>query len=198
MSKNKWLILGRSKNKLDEKADRLKKKNLYFETKFGKSYSQKLYRSIVNWTRWTKNEGLTLPETKDVFEYLDKDFNEKQFENQELIKIKDVGFSSNIVWFDAFTKASLNEKLYIRAMLGNGEKLSQDARIKLSTIHTIKGDEEINVIVILDNTNKIRKSVENNPEKQDEEHRVWYVAITRAKQNLYLLNAKVERKGYRL
>ena len=83
-------------------------------------------------------------------------------------------------------------------MLGNGEKLSQDARIKLSTIHTIKGDEEINVIVILDNTNKIRKSVENNPEKQDEEHRVWYVAITRAKQNLYLLNAKIERKGYRL
>ena len=44
--------------------------------------------------------------------------------------------------------------------------------LKLSTIHTIKGDEEINVIVILDNTNKIRKSVENNPEKQDEEHRV--------------------------
>ena len=63
---------------------------------------------------------------------------------------------------------------------------------------TIKGDEEINVIVILDNTNKIRKSIESNPEKQDEEHRVWYVAITRAKQNLYLLKAKIERRGYRL
>jgi len=198
LSEDKWLILGRSKNKLDEIAKKLRTKSLYFETKFGKSYNQKLYRNIVNWTRWTKNEGLTLPETKDVFEYLDKDFNEKQFENQELIKIKDVGFSSDVVWFDAFTKASLNEKLYIRAMLGNGEKLSQDARIKLSTIHTIKGDEEINVIVILDNTNKIRKSVENNPEKQDEEHRVWYVAVTRAKQNLYLLKAKIERRGYRL
>ena len=59
LSKDKWLILGRSKNKLEEMADRLKKKNLYFETKFGKSYNQKLYRNIVNWTRWTKNEGLT-------------------------------------------------------------------------------------------------------------------------------------------
>ncbi len=34
--------------------------------------------------------------------------------------------------------------------------------------------------------------------KEDEEHRVWYVAVTRAKNNLYKLKAKMERKGYKL
>ena len=41
LSEDKWLILGRSKNKLDEIAKKLRTKSLYFETKFGKSYNQK-------------------------------------------------------------------------------------------------------------------------------------------------------------
>ena len=35
-------------------------------------------------------------------------------------------------------------------------------------------------------------------EKRDEEHRVWYVGATRAKNNLYLMRAKKERHGYQL
>ena len=34
--------------------------------------------------------------------------------------------------------------------------------------------------------------------KSDEEHRVWYVGATRAKNNLYLMRAKKERHGYQL
>jgi superfamily I DNA/RNA helicase len=50
----------------------------------------------------------------------------------------------------------------------------------------------------LDNARKIRQSVENNIDKADEEHRVWYVGSTRAKENLYLLKPKKERYGYSL
>ena len=35
-------------------------------------------------------------------------------------------------------------------------------------------------------------------DKADEEHRVWYVGTTRAKNNLYKLKAKIARKGYAL
>ena len=34
--------------------------------------------------------------------------------------------------------------------------------------------------------------------KRDEEHRVWYVGVTRSKRNLYLMRAKIERYGYNL
>ena len=101
-----------------------------------------------------------------------------------------------MVWFDIFTQADSHEKLYIRTMLGDGEKLSISARIKLQTIHITKGEEENNVILAMDNTNRIRESMTNNEEKRYEEHRIFYVGATRAKQNLYLLKAKIERKGY--
>jgi ATP-dependent exoDNAse (exonuclease V) beta subunit len=45
---------------------------------------------------------------------------------------------------------------------------------------------------------KILKAIKKSEDKEDEEHRVWYVAVTRAKNNLYKLKAKIQRKGYKL
>jgi len=81
-------------------------------------------------------------------------------------------------------------------MIRNGEKLSEKPRVKLSTIHAAKGGEATNVLIILDNTKKIRDAVDKSLDKQDEEHRVWYVGVTRTKQNLYIMEAKREDKGY--
>ena len=77
-----------------------------------------------------------------------------------------------------------------------GEKLSKDARVKLSTIHAAKGGEADNVLLILDNTKTIREASEKSIEKFDEEQRVWYVGVTRTKQNLYIMSAKKEENGY--
>ena len=104
----------------------------------------------------------------------------------------------SVPWYEAFSRAPQNEIQYIRLMLSNREKLSQDARVRLSTIHAIKGGEEDNVILILDNARKIRRAVQDSLNKRDEEHRVWHVAITIAKQKLYLHRAKIERNGYQL
>ena len=81
-------------------------------------------------------------------------------------------------------------------MLSYGEKLSKDARVKLSTIHAAKGGEAENVLLILDNTKTIRESAEKNEDKADEENRVWYVGVTRTKQNLYIMAARKEDRGY--
>ena len=51
-------------------------------------------------------------------------------------------------------------------------------------------------LLILDNTKTIRDAVEKSSDKQDEEHRVWYVGVTRTKQNLYIMAAKKEDQGY--
>ena len=81
-------------------------------------------------------------------------------------------------------------------MMQAGEKLSKEARVKLSTIHSAKGGEAENVLLILDNTKMIREAIEKNPDKEDEENRIWYVGVTRTKQNLYIMAAKKEDKGY--
>jgi len=46
--------------------------------------------------------------------------------------------------------------------------------------------------------NKILKSIKRSQQKNDEEHRVWYVGTTRARNNLYKLKAKIKRTGYQL
>ena len=80
----------------------------------------------------------------------------------------------------------------------NKEDLEKPARIWLSTIHAIKGGEQDNVILCLDIGDKIIKAIKRSQDKQDEEHRVWYVGITRARNNLYKLKARITRKGYEL
>ncbi len=83
-------------------------------------------------------------------------------------------------------------------MSKKGEKLNEPARIWISTINAIKGGEEDNVRLCLDKGDKINKAIKRSQDKMDEEHSVWYVAITRARNNLYLLKARIKRKGYQL
>jgi len=81
----------------------------------------------------------------------------------------------------------------------NKEDLDNDARIWTSTIHAIKGGEQDNVILCLDLGDKIIKSMSQSQDKADEEHRVWYVAYTRARNNLYTFKLKNKtRKAYPL
>ena len=175
-----WLILSRTGSRLIEIMDLLREKGIYYQTKKGKSFKVNLYKCVLNYEK-SKNCPLTDAELSDIKEYMGKDI-----------------INHDIPWYEAFEKAPQNEIQYIRLMLSNKEKLSLEPRVRLSTIHAAKGGEEDNVILILDNARKIRRAVQDSLNKRDEEHRVWYVAITRAKQKLYLHRAKIERNGYQL
>ena len=64
--------------------------------------------------------------------------------------------------------------------------------VLVSTIHTVKGGEADNVAILLDNTRKVRLNIYDNI---DEELRVLYVAVTRTRKNLYLIDSK-DGNGY--
>ena len=177
----KWLILTRTISRAKEICDLLKVKGLYYENKHRKSYDTKLYKAIINHSKWLNGEDIPDTALEDIKEYMGE---------RELKK--------DLKWYECFDTASADEKIYIRLMLSNGEKLSNEARIKVSTIHAAKGGECENVILVLDNAKKIREATAHSIIKRDEEHRVWYVGCTRAKRNLYLMRAKIERKGYQL
>ena len=102
-----------------------------------------------------------------------------------------------VEWFDAFKEAPLKEREYIKNMIDNDENLDEQARIQISTIHSAKGGEEDNVIICLDLGDKIKRSIRKSQNKKDEEHRVWYVGATRARNNLYKLKAKTKSDEYK-
>ena len=178
----KYLILTRTISRLVDMTKELRKRNLYYQTNKGKSFTVRLYNAIVNYNSWQRGKVLEEKESKDVEEYIG-------------LPMKD--WKSDLDWFDAFEKAKIEDRNYIKEMLNNGEDLDAEARIQLSTIHAAKGGEEDNVILCLDLGRKIKQAVKKSDSKNDEEHRVWYVGSTRARNNLYMLKAKTRRNEYK-
>ena len=194
LTEGNWLVLARTNYRLIKLKPYLLERGIYFEYKNRKSFSAKLYKAIQDFTRWTSGNPLTPAEIKDIFDYTGHEFN---FDEGKVYDCSDFGIDEMDTWYEIFN-SDPEQILYIRQMLSNKEKLSQDARVKLSTIHSAKGGEADNVLLILDNTDKIREGIEKSPEKADEEHRVWYVGVTRTKQNLYIMGAKEDRLGYEI
>jgi ATP-dependent exoDNAse (exonuclease V) beta subunit len=180
LTKNKWLILARTVSKIKKIQDILIEKGLYFQSNKGKSITVSLYKAIKNYNQWRQGIELSEEQVKDIKDY-----------------IGEVKWDKNKNWFDAFKLSKDKDKEYFVRLFENKEDLDADARIWVSTIHAIKGGEEDNVILCLDLGDKVIKSMNQSQDKKDEEHRVWYVAYTRAKNNLYkfILNNK-ERKTY--
>ena len=181
LTSGKWLILTRTIRKLSKIKDELIKRNLYFESNKGKSFRVTLYKAALNYTEWQVGGEVDEKDMKDIISFIGEEPQNK-----------------NVDWFDAFKKAKENEKNYIRNMITNGENLNDHARIWISTIHAIKGGEEDNVILCMDQSPVIKKSMRKNLDKADEEHRVWYVAVTRARNNLYKLKGRLKKNEYKL
>jgi len=180
LQEGKWLILTRTKSNLLEIMKDLKNKNIYYQSNKGKSFKVSMYEAAVAYTKWTMDEILNDKEINAV-----KDF------------IPNGRWDAKIPWYDKFI-ADQKEILYLRNLIASKENLKEKARIWLSTIHAAKGGEEDNVILSLHQGSKIQNGIRLSVDKQDEEHRVWYVGITRARNNLYKLKAKKRIKGYEL
>ena len=182
LTEGKWLILTRTISRLIKMTEELRKRNLYYYTNKGKSFVVRIYNASVNYNSWCRGIELEEKEIKDIEEYTGVKQNE---------------WDNTVDWFDAFKEANLDERQYIKNMLENGENLDDRARIKVSTIHAAKGGEEDNVILCLDIGDKIKKAIKKSQAKHDEEHRVWYVGGTRARNNLYKLKARIKRNEYK-
>ena len=181
LSKGKWLILTRTKSNLLEIMEQLKRKNIYFQSNKGKSFKVSIYNAANAYTKWCMNEAIESKDINEIREY-----------------IPGAKWDAKKPWYDVFTAANQKEVLYIRNLLTQNEHLSDNARIFLSTIHAAKGGEEDNVILSLHQGDKVQKGIKLSVDKQDEEHRVWYVGCTRARNKLYKLKAKVKKKEYQL
>ena len=91
---------------------------------------------------------------------------------------------TNVDPVETFAKAigDMDEVDYYHRALAVHKDLTVPPKIELSTIHKAKGREADNVVVLLDQTGNIMDAMILNP---DNEHRNWYVAVTRAKKRLF-------------
>lgn len=93
-------------------------------------------------------------------------------------------------WMSALSALGAEPRSYIRALRSNGESLTEEGRVVISTIHGAKGGEADNVLLVSDVSKKVLDGINLDP---DAEHRVWYVGVSRAKHHLRILVPQTQR-----
>lgn len=84
---------------------------------------------------------------------------------------------------------------YYRAAVKYNTDMPEKTKVRVGTIHSSKGAEADNVIVLTSTTQRCIREAESGEGYADAEHRVWYVAATRAKHRLYLCKTRMAEIG---
>jgi len=201
MSNGNWLVLARTRYQLKPLEDILKEKGLYFENRFGKSFEKQIQEAASNWEHLRQGQVMHGKDIQKIALYMsDTNWDKKKL--KALVKdsfygidalTKGYGLNTKKTWYECFDNAGSKRVTYIRKMRANGESLKEGARIKLSTIHSVKGGEEDNVVILPDLTHSTQLSYERN---KDDENRLFYVGATRTKEHLHIVRPKDENKAF--
>ena len=127
----------------------------------------------------------------DLMDYSKKAFDEIVSKFDMLQKDFGLKVSRDKPWFEALKNIPITKSIYIRAVLRRGENIKRQPRIKLSTIHGSKGGEADNVMLLTDLT---RKADEEYWRQRDQERRVFYVGMTRARNTLNIVRSQSDRE----
>lgn len=91
------------------------------------------------------------------------------------------GLQTDLPWDQCFSIATSVKDSLLE--IEKNEGLAEKPRIRITTIHAVKGREADNVVLLPDLSKLTLQGYLTNP---DEEHRVFYVGTTRAKKRLFL------------
>ena len=166
-SVGEWLILVRSNYQAESIKKYLKECALLFKIKDVNSVKEEHYKMIMGYVQLQK--GLKIKD--DVLNLIKESYKEGR------------------EWYQALGKISAYDREYYRALLRRNVKLNGEPKITINTMHGSKGGECEKVLVISDLS---KQTYDNYKKNADDEHRVFYVACTRAKKELHILTPSSE------
>ena len=186
MAEGTWLVLARNEYRLQEAEDHCRKEGFIYSRRNRKSISEKTLNTIRKWEALRAGGECNATEARNILRLVDckvqKYPEEGSFTLNNMRDTWDV--LSKEIWHEAFTKMPLHDRVYLIAALRRGENPSKEPRIALNTIHGAKGGEAENVILYTDIAKRTYSEMRKNPE---DEYRVFYVGVTRAKEMLYII-----------
>jgi DNA helicase-2/ATP-dependent DNA helicase PcrA len=207
-SRGDWLIVSQAHYQTNPIADYLKQGGFFFERSGYPSVPLKISTALQAWQKLQKDELIDLEEAKILYGFMRgngvrvaRGFKTIQadesarFSLDQLQQQHGLLATADMDWSTALDRLPDVDQVYISAVLRRGQDLSGVPRIRLSTIHGAKGGEAENVVVFSDLTAAAENACEFDG---DTLHRVFYVAVTRAKQNLFIVEPDRYQRSYPL
>jgi DNA helicase-2/ATP-dependent DNA helicase PcrA len=206
MSEGTWFLLCRNKSLLHIfEHELMRKRQLFVSSSPNSLFNEQQIKFILLWEELRRGYKFKAIDLKKLYhDYLPtgtvvKRGSKKQLDlmpDDELFDKNDLkenfGLLCTDKWDKVFRLPEFTIEILLKAEAEN--KLDKSTNIEVNTIHATKGREADNVIVLPDMSGITYKGMLKDP---DNEHRVFYVAATRAKQNLYL-HTPVTTQFYKL
>lgn len=194
-----WTVMARTNGFVHAIRDWFDEAGYLYSIKGRPSLNTSLARAITTWRNLQEGREEYLPALRNLYQNLPKQGDKAAVRRgaaalldaadpQRGYRYEDLVFSYGLVApkdQDALdvVKISYEDRLYIAALERRGEDITAEPRIKLSTFHAMKGGEDDNCVVYLGSTKAC-----SAPENQDDEHRAFYVGVSRARKNLHILD----------
>lgn len=199
-----FTVMTRVNNFMYEFANRLEDDGYVFSVKGKPSIDQTKATVVHYWRRLQAGESLSFEEVNLLYKNAPKQ-GDKAVVKRGAAKLLEAADPEQVFFYEDLVQhygmlapkeknpldvaqMSPREKLYYEAVERRGIDPLSPPRIKLSTFHTMKGGEDTHCVVYLGST---KACSEGEP---DDEHRAFYVAFTRARDTLHILETE---KRYR-
>lgn len=205
MGQGSWLLLARNAYLLESYVDHCLRDGLIFEAKGIESLiNGEGFEAIKIWEALRKGYQIYAAQARALYNYMGTKTSVaygfmgkiNDLPEKTLLGIRDLQERHGLLrrveepWDVALDKLSRPEREYFLAAIRRGESLEAKSRIRISTIHGAKGAEADNVVLQLDMAERTFREFEKLP---DDEHRCWYVGITRARERLILISPMTNR-----
>jgi superfamily I DNA/RNA helicase len=154
-------------------------------------------QAIRAWERMRKGFPLLLHDVKEVYENLrignvlargGKAAIDKLDDNDDLFTWETLrdhyGLLSKPIWHEALQGIPLETREYYISVLRSKRKISDEPKLHINTIHGVKGGEADHVIIVNDMSKRTYTEMQKD---YDSEHRVAFVALTRAKERVTIV-----------
>ena len=208
MAQGSWLILSQAGYQLQPVASDLKSNGYLFTYRGHRSISEKISDAVNGWEQMRKGKEISGEVARKIYSYMStgnritrgykklRDLDDDDMVTMEdLINKHGLLADPKLIWSEAMDKMPEIDRAYITAMLRRGEKFNGIPRITASTIHGSKGGEADNVVLFTDLSAAADNDMRINP---DDMHRVFYVGVTRTRQNLYIVEPEDATRSYDL
>jgi DNA helicase-2/ATP-dependent DNA helicase PcrA len=181
--KGTWLLLARSRYQLEDYRELARSQGVVYTLPDGEwSNTLPAVRAAVTYERLRRGAEVTRAEVRNM----------QNFTLDTVVKLPPVVVWDQVFdeesreknWMQGLPHISPSDREYIRALRQGGESITKEGRVRIGTVHSVKGLEAENVVLKSDISERVAHGARIDP---DAELRVQYVGMTRASQSLHLI-----------